>query len=188
MLRALAVLPFVLLSGAAARADVIDLDRPRPVCPPLACPPGSPPVGGGHSGCPSLCRAPTPCDEATPCEAGSRCTAAAESLCLERVSFGNYAASVRRDACAAAACPDDQTCWTGRYCVPDPSAAPSPTDPPPPASTPPAPTPPAPAPAEPRAGGCAVGGRSAHPALALVATLALVGFRRAGRRRRAQAC
>ena len=182
MLRALAVLPFVLLSGAAARADVIDLDRPRPVCPPLACPAGSHPVGGGHSGCPSECGAPTPCDEATPCEAGSRCTAAAESLCLERVSFGNYEASVRRNACAGAACPDDQTCWTGRYCVPDPSAGPSPTAPPP--------SSPAPAPAAPEtpAGGCAVGGRSAHPALALVAALALLGIRRAGRpRRRGQA-
>lgn len=170
--------------ATAAHADAIDPSAPARVCPPMTCPPGSHPVGGGHSGCPSECGAPTACDDEHPCAAGSTCTPAPESLCIESVSFGNYEASVRRGPCVEGACPTDQSCWTGRYCVADPAAAPPP---PPPAPTEALPGPtaaPVPSAAPSSAGGlCSASVADRSPALGWLAVLAVAGV---GARRRAR--
>lgn len=179
LVRALSVLALVAVP-TVARADVIDPSAPARICPPMTCPPGSHPVGGGHSGCPSECSAPTACDDATPCAAGSTCTAAPESLCVESVSFGNYGATVRREPCVDGTCPAPQVCWTGRYCVADPAPAPPPSPPAPPTppaepspeSTPPAPT------ATPPSGLCSALPASPTISLRWLPLLAVLGLRR----------
>jgi hypothetical protein len=171
---------------SVAGADVIDIDAPPRVCPPMACPPGSHGVGGGHSGCPYDCSAPTECDDAHPCSAGSVCEAAPVSVCIETVYGGNYAFSAIREACVDGACPTDQTCWTHRRCMPDPSV-PMATPPAPPAPSSPAPAPP-PAPTEstpPDSGGCSARtgrGTTAAGALMLAMLLSYARRRRAGPR------
>ncbi|MBX3273786.1 MAG: hypothetical protein KF729_26210 [Sandaracinaceae bacterium] len=171
------------LTAAPASADVID-DRPREVCPPSDCPPGTSPVALSHSGCASACAPNLECASAADCAAryGEAARCEPTRFCVGTVYAGRGMSTDVLDACDPAgrcgrAPPDDDgdapRCIEASRCIaPSPPASSS-------SSTEGASAPTSEQPARGGCAGCAASPRAASP-LALGALLALGWLRRWG--------